>query len=195
MDAVKAVLNSRYFIWVLLGLPFVLMVGGYRSGEIFYGEVVHASGELSARLLIVAMAATPLRLMFPTAGWPQWLLRQRRYVGVAAFVYALLHTVVYLQKTGIVAEIVEEGLRFNMWTGWLGLLIFAALALTSNDVSVRYLKRTWRKLHRLVYPAAVLAFLHWIFIAFDYVPGLIHAGVLALLEAYRVWKTTRSASA
>lgn len=193
MDAVKTFLDSRYTLWMLLGLPFAWMVYAYPTERIFYGELLHASGELSARLLMVALAATPLRLMLPDAKWPRWFVARRRYFGVAAFVYAMLHTVVYLQRKGVIAEIIDEGLQFNMWTGWLALVIFALLAATSNDASVRLLKRAWSRFHRLVYPAALLTFLHWVFSAFNFVPGLIHAAVLAALEVYRVRRTRRQA--
>jgi sulfoxide reductase heme-binding subunit YedZ len=185
---IKTTLNSHFFLWILLALPFIWLVYAYRADELFYGEVIHVSGELSARLLILTLAVTPLRLMFANAYWPAWLLHRRRYLGVASFCYALLHTIVYLQKKASLALIWQEGLSFNMWSGWLAFCIFLILAITSNDASVRRLRRAWKKLHRWVYLAALLSFTHWIFIAFDFFPGLIHFLVLLFLETYRVWK-------
>lgn len=185
---IKTTLNSRYFLWIVLALPFIWLVNAYRVGDLFYGEVIHVSGEFSARLLILALAVTPLRLMFGNASWPAWLLHRRRYFGVASFMYALLHTVVYIQKKASLTLIWQEGMSFNMWSGWLAFCVFLALAITSNDSSVRRLKRTWKKLHRWVYPAALLVFAHWVFIAFDFVPGLVHFLVVLSLEAYRLWK-------
>jgi sulfoxide reductase heme-binding subunit YedZ len=188
MRLAKTTLNSRYFLWVILALPFVWLVNAYRMGDLFYGEVIHVSGELSARLLIFTLAVTPLRLMFGNARWPTWLLHRRRYFGVASFLYALLHTTVYLQKKASLALVWQEGASFDMWSGWLAFCIFLALAITSNDASVRRLQRAWKKLHRWVYLAALLSFMHWIFIAFDFVPGLIHFLILLALETYRLWK-------
>ena len=179
---------TRYFLWLLLALPFFWMTNAFRAGDLFYGEIIHVSGEFSARLLMITLAVTPLRLMFSNAGWPNWLLHQRRYFGVASFAYAVLHTLVYLNHKGSAGLVVEEAAEFSMWTGWLALAIFIALAATSNDVSVRRLRRRWKKLHRWVYAAALLAFAHWIFIAFDFVPGLIHFALILLLESYRLWK-------
>jgi sulfoxide reductase heme-binding subunit YedZ len=71
-------------------------------------------------------------------------------------------------------------------TGWIAFLIFAALAITSNDASVRLLKRGWKKLHMLVYLGALLTFAHWVLTAFDPLLGYIHAGVLAAIETLRV---------
>jgi sulfoxide reductase heme-binding subunit YedZ len=187
-EKIRLALNTRYFFWLLLALPFMLITNAFRDGDLFYGEVIHVTGEFSARLLLLTMAITPLRLIFANAQWPNWLLRRRRYLGVAAFAYAALHTVVYLQHKGDAGLIMQEALEFSMWTGWLAMVIFVALAVTSNDTSVKRLKRTWKKLHRWVYVAAVLTFTHWIFVAFDFVPGLMHFLLLLSLESYRLWK-------
>ncbi len=182
-------LNSRYFFWTLLAAPSIFMIHGYLTEQLYYGELMHASGEVSGRLLIIAMAITPLRLVLPNARWPVWLMQRRRYIGVATFGYALLHTLLYLQKTAELSKILMESLAFENWTGWLALLIFIALAATSNDRCVRMLKGAWKKLHRWIYAAAILTFLHWIFVAFNFLPGLIHALLLGALEMIRIWKS------
>ena len=188
-------LNSRYFIWLLLAIPSIVMIRGYVSEQLYYGELMHSTGEFSARLLIVTMAVTPLRLMFPDARWPVWLMQRRRYFGIATFSYALLHTMLYLEKTAILSDILTEALAFEYWTGWLGFLIFTALAATSNDAAVKRLKGAWKKLHRWIYAAALLSFLHWVFVAFNFLPGLMHALVLAILEGIRVWKSRQQSPA
>jgi sulfoxide reductase heme-binding subunit YedZ len=180
--------NSKYFLWLALALPAVGMLNAWRTGDLIYGEMIHVSGELSARLLLVTMAITPFRLMFTNARWPNWLLQRRRYLGVASFGYAMLHTLVYLERKASLALVVEEGSDFSMWTGWIAFLVFIVLAITSNDASVRALRRTWKKIHRWVYVAALLTFAHWIFAAFDFIPGLVHFAILLSLETYRLWK-------
>jgi sulfoxide reductase heme-binding subunit YedZ len=73
-----------------------------------------------------------------------------------------------------------------MLAGWAALALFVPLALTSNDVSVRMMKRGWKRLHRLVYPAAILTFLHWVWSAFDPTTAWIHVGILATIEIVRI---------
>lgn len=182
-------LRSRYWLWILLALPAALMLNGYWRETLVYGELVHASGEMAARLLIVTMAATPLCLMFPGARLPRWLLMNRRYLGVASFGYALLHAVTYLERKADLATIIDDALYVGMWTGWLAIALMALLAITSNDASVRVLRRTWKALHRWVYAAAVLTYLHWVLSAFAPAGASLHFGLLALFEAYRIWKT------
>lgn len=194
MDSAKKVLNSRYLLWMILAIPFIFLGNAWRTNSMIYGELVHATGELSARLLIITMAITPIRLMFPKARWPNWLLLRRRYFGVAAFFYAMFHTVVYVDRKQSLELIIKEGMEFSMWTGWIALLLFIVLAITSNDASVRILKRTWKKLHRWVYPVALMTFVHWIFIAYDFIPGLLHFLVLLFLESFRLWKRNQMKS-
>ena len=188
----RRLIDSPWFLWLLLALPAAVTIVRYSTGATFYGEVVHSTGQLSAQLLILTMAVTPLRLMFGRRGWIRWLIQRRRYFGVASFGYAALHTVVYLIRTGAFGDILADAAEPGLLTGWIALAIFVPLAVTSNDASVRRLRRLWKRLHRWVYAAAVLIFAHWVLTAFDPVPGLIHLAVLTALEAIRLWKTARS---
>ena len=188
MNVIRRLLDSKTLLCFVLLLPALWMANDWRLGDLFYGEILHVTGEFSARLMMITMAITPFRLMFPGAKWPSWLLHRRRYLGIASFIYALFHTLVYLNRKRDLTLILEEGVAFSMWTGWLALLIFSALAVTSNDVSIRVLKRTWKKLHRYVYLVALLVFAHWVFAAYDFVPGLVHLIILLSLELYRLFK-------
>lgn len=191
-DRFSLVLRSRWLFRVLLAVPAALAMYDYVVDSITYGEVIHASGDWSARLLIVTMAVTPIRMLFPGASFSRGLMERRRDLGVATFGYALLHTLVYLQRKANIGLIVAEGAEPGLWTGWLALFVFALLALTSNDASVRALRLWWKKLHGFVYVGAVLTFAHWLLTAFDIVPGLIYAGILAAIEATRVALSLRS---
>jgi len=188
LDKIRRIFNSRVFLWLALACPFVWLVNAWRTEFLFYGEIIHVSGEWSARLLMLTMAITPFRILFPKSSWPLWLQSRRRYFGVATFAFAALHAVVYVDRKESLDLILREGAGFSMWTGWVALVIFIALAATSNDQSVRWLKNGWKKLHRWVYAAALLTFTHWIFVAFDFVPGLVHFLLLLALESCRVWK-------
>ncbi len=189
MTTIRKLIGSRAFIWLVLAAPFVYLCYGFLREQIYYGEMLHASGELSVRLLMLALAVTPARILFPKAAWARWLVTQRRYIGVASFLYAALHTLVYLDKQDL-ASIIEDSLGIEMWTGWLALLVFLLLAVTSNDRAVAWLKRRWKALHRLVYLATALTFIHWIFSAFDIVPAIVHLAVIVALESSRVFSNS-----
>jgi sulfoxide reductase heme-binding subunit YedZ len=183
------ILDAAWPLWALLALPGAYLTYRYAQGAVFYGEYLHSTGELAARLLIATLAVTPLKLLFPAAAWTQWLARRRRYLGVAAFGYAALHAIAYVQRRPDLAAIAADAADFAFSTGWLALLVMLALAATSNDAAVRRLRRGWKRLHRAVYAAVVLTFAHWILSAFDPVPAFVHLAILVLLEAIRLWKT------
>lgn len=184
--------NTKYILWPVLAAPWVLMTVRYLSGGLYYGEFIHATGEFSARLLMVTLAVTPLRIMFPKTRWTTWLLQNRRYFGVAAFAYAVPHLLAYLWKLASAAKVLEESMEPGMWTGWIALIIFLALAITSNKFSTRKLGQRWKTLHRLVYLAAILTFVHWVLVAFNPASGLVHAGILIALETFRIVRSAKS---
>jgi len=190
---ILSVLNSRYFIWACLALPSIPMalalLGGEQlpDGRPVTEALLHPTGEFSARFMIVAMALTPLRRLFPRSAFLAWMTKRRRYFGVAAFAYALAHTVLYIVDMGTLQAILGEAFVLGIWTGWVAFFIFIPLAMTSNDVSVRWLGRRWKTLQRCVYAAAVATLLHWIFVHNNLGPALVHFVPLAALEAYRLW--------
>lgn len=186
--------GSTYFLWIALAVPFAWLMAGWWTEYLFYGELLHQSGRWSAWLTMLAMAATPFRLLFPGARWPNWLLRRRRYFGVAAFAYALLHTIIYLDRKRGFALVIDEAADPAMLAGWAAFAVFAVLALTSNDRAVALLRGSWKRIHRWIYPAALLMFAHWVFTAFDFVPGLAHFAILLALEAYRYAKQRKAGS-
>jgi methionine sulfoxide reductase heme-binding subunit len=181
----RRVLDSRLAFCLVLAVPGAWWLFAYVTGVLFYGEVVHATGRLSARLLILTLAMTPLSRVLPRARWLGWLRRRRRYLGVAAFGYALFHAVVYVARQPAIADVLGDARTAAMWTAWIALMLMLALAATSNDASVRRLGRRWKLLHRAAYAAAVLSFAHWILSAFDPIPAYLHLGVLVAVEALR----------
>ena len=186
MAALKRTLSSPYVLWALLALPAVPMVLGLIPGIGEIDDVLEESGEFAARFMILAMAITPLRMLLPGTGWTAWLLKRRRYFGVAAFGYAALHALAYVIDLGSLRLILDEIGALGIWTGWAALAIFVPLAVTSYNASQRLMKRSWKILQRLVYPAAVLTLVHWIFVHNEIGGALVHFLPLAALEIYRI---------
>ncbi len=190
----KRVLNSTAFIWGLLmlpAIPFVFALANampLHEGETVAESLLHPTGEFAARFLIISMVITPMRMLLPRSAFWQWMLRRRRYFGVAAFGYALLHTVLYLVDIESLAVLWGDFLAFGIWTGWLAMVIFVPLALTSHNRAVRRLGRRWKQIQRGVYVAAIATLLHWMFVHNEFGPALVHFIPLAALETYRLWR-------
>ncbi|HEV2747649.1 MAG TPA: ferric reductase-like transmembrane domain-containing protein [Allosphingosinicella sp.] len=191
--AARSILGSKPFLWALLAVPGLLMTRRYLAGDI-PGDLLHPSGEWSARLMIFALMLTPLSMLFRGRTWMIWLIRRRRAFGVAAFGYALLHLVFYVLDMATVRNILAEIGAPGIWTGWAALLLMLPLALTSNEASVRVLKKGWKRLQRLAYPAAVLTLAHWLFIHDGKLAALLNFAPLAALEVYRLLRFARSRS-
>ncbi|KAA9006166.1 protein-methionine-sulfoxide reductase heme-binding subunit MsrQ [Histidinibacterium aquaticum] len=154
----------------------------------------HAYGELALQLLIAGLAVTPLR---KHAGIN--LLKFRRAIGLMAFYVLIAHVLVWavldLQSVARVwADIVK---RPYITIGMAGFLLLVPLALSSNNLSIRKLGgATWRRLHRLVYPAVILGALHyvWLVKGFELEP-LLYAGTIGVLLLLRVPRSRRLATA
>jgi len=194
------VLNHRYFLWALLALPSIPMTLALLNGATgpqgppVTEMLLHPTGEFAARFMVIAMVITPMRMLLPNSNFWRWMLKRRRYFGVAAFAYALAHTLLYVLDMGTLGAILGEFLALGIWTGWVAFFIFIPLAATSNDLSLRRMgPKAWKTLQRWVYPAAILTLLHWIFVHNNFGPALVHFVPLAALEAYRIWKNQLTA--
>lgn len=119
----------------------------------------HITGDWAVIFLLCSLALTPARAVFD---WMP-LVQIRRRIGVAAALYAGLHFFIYVadQKWDLVVVALEIVKRFYLTIGFTALLALTALAVTSTNGWQRQLKRNWKRLHWLVYPAAVLAILHF----------------------------------
>jgi len=123
----------------------------------------HRYGELALQLVVAGLAVTPLRQHLGLN-----LMPFRRAIGVLAFFFVLAHFLVWAvldvqRLSAIWADIVE---RPYVTIGMAGFVLLIPLAVTSNNWAVRRLGGLkWRKLHRLVYPAAVLGAVHYVWLA------------------------------
>ncbi|WAC63891.1 protein-methionine-sulfoxide reductase heme-binding subunit MsrQ [Pseudoxanthomonas sp. SL93] len=151
-------------------------------------EIEHRTGLWALRLLMIALAITPLRQL---TGQPV-LIRFRRLLGLYAFFYATLHLAVYLglDLRGYWTQIFEEiAKRPYITVGFTAWLLLVPLAVTSTQGWIRRLGRNWGKLHKTVYAIGVLAVLHfWWVVKSDIREPLLYAGILAVLLGWRAWK-------
>jgi sulfoxide reductase heme-binding subunit YedZ len=181
---------STLALWVVLALPALTMISPLLGGDAqAFHRLLHPTGEWAARFLIIGMMASGLMLLFKGRQWPRWLVHHRRDIEVAAFVYAALHTFVYLTDRGTLDRIIEALPQTEIWTGWLAMALFVPLVLTSNDAAQRWLKTSWKTLQRWSYPAAVLVLIHWASLHDwgSWPPAALHFGPLIGLWTYRLW--------
>ena len=171
-------------------VPFTaLVVAGFTDGlgANPVETITHTTGDWTLRLLLAALAITPLRHL---TGWI-WLTRLRRMVGLFAFFYLMLHFSTYavLDASFDLAYVVEDVAdRLYITAGFSAFVMLVPLAATSTNAMVRRLgPLRWRKLHRLVYAAGICGVLHYLWLVkADLREPLVYTGILAILLAARL---------
>jgi sulfoxide reductase heme-binding subunit YedZ len=150
-------------------------------------EVMNRLGFWTLSFLVLSLTATPLKALF---GWT-FPMRVRRMVGLFAFFYVALHftTYVALDQTFDFSDILQDVVKRKFITvGFLAFLLLIPLAITSTDRAVKRLGfRRWKRIHRLVYAAAVLGVIHFVWrVKADLLQPLLFAAALAVLFAIRI---------
>ena len=177
---------------VLVGAsaPAVTILLRARSGALGANPIAEALNELGLMalvLLIASLACTPLRTL---VGWT-WPIRVRRLLGLLAFAYATLHVAVYagldqgLDLRAVLADVFKR--RF-IFVGFAAFVMMTPLAWTSTKGAVRRMGYVrWKRLHLLVYPAALCAVVHFVWrVKKDLSEPLAYAAILAALLLVRV---------
>lgn len=166
-------------------------VAGFSLGPNPVEALIHALGSWGLRLLLVTLCVRPLAALLHQ---PR-LMRLRRLLGLFAFTYLALHFLAWLgidqsfDARNVVADIAK---RPYVTVGFTALLLLIPLAVTSTDGWMRRLGRRWQTLHRLVYPAALLGCLHFLWLVkADWREPAFYIVVFAGLMAWR-WRKARS---
>lgn len=183
-----AVLSLKVATWAVALVPLGILVREALTDDLGADpikRITHRTGSAALMLLLASLAVTPVRRV---TGWNR-VVQLRRPLGLFAFFYVVLHFCTYLfDQEFSLHYIVEDVVEHPYVTaGFTAFLLLVPLAATSTQGAIRRLGRRWQKLHRLVYAAAVLGVLHFLWLVKkDIREPLIYAAVLALLLAFRL---------
>lgn len=148
-------------------------------------ELTFRTGWYALILLILSLTCTPLNTLF---GWRQ-LLALRKPLGLYAFTYAALHFLIFIGLDyGLDPALIWEATFEKRYAlvGFAAFVILLALALTSTQGSQRRLRKNWKRLHRGVYVAAILAIAHfYMLVKADVREPLAYGAVVGLLLLLR----------
>ena len=149
-------------------------------------ELTHRFGAWALRMLLLTLAVSPAARLLRTPS----LVRFRRQIGLWAFAYAAMHFLIYLGLLAgfTMATVVEDLARRPYITvGFTALMALLPLAVTSTRGWQRRLRQRWKALHRLVYPAAIAAWIHLLWLSkSSFMDPFIYGLVLALLLGERI---------
>lgn len=168
----------------LARLIWLAFTGDLSANPIEY--ITHQTGTWTLNFLLLTLTVTPLVRL--TGYTP--LTGLRRMLGLYSFFYAVLHfiTYVWLDQFFDFAHMLHDiGKRPFITVGFAAFVLLIPLAVTSNKAMMKRLGRRWKQLHRLVYPTAVLAVVHYYWLVKkDVTVPLEYAVALAALLLFRL---------
>ncbi|ABL68181.1 sulfoxide reductase heme-binding subunit YedZ [Paracoccus denitrificans] len=150
-------------VWLLGLVPLGLLVWDALQGHLGVDpvrDIEHRLGRTAIYFLLATLTVTPLLRLTRLN-----LMRFRQALGLICFAYVACHLVAWVvfDMAFLWAQMLKDVVkRPYLVFGMLAFAMLLALALTSNRFSIRRMGAGWRKLHRLVYPAAILAGVHWL---------------------------------
>jgi sulfoxide reductase heme-binding subunit YedZ len=195
--SVRGRVALKIVVWAVALVPLAGLLYGYWTDDLTANPIEYITrelGEAALRLLLASLALTPLRIVLGVS----WPITLRRLLGLFAFFYVCLHFAVWIVLDHFFDwHTMGDDIVKRPWitVGVAALLLLTPLAATSTTGMIKRLGGVaWRRLHRLVYVAAVLGVLHYIWLAKKVlVQPWVYAAVLALLLGVRGWDAARRA--
>ena len=185
----------QILVHIVVLMPLAVLVWDFAQGQLTANpiqEIQLRTGRYTLIILVLTLACTPAYYL---SGFKQVLVL-RRLLGLYTFAYASLH---FLNFVGLdysfhFALIWEDiGTKRFVLVGFSAFLILLALAVTSTAGWKKRLGKNWKCLHRLIYGAALLAGLHFIWQAkVDLSVPLIYTSIVILLLVVRIPKIAKA---
>jgi sulfoxide reductase heme-binding subunit YedZ len=187
---VSALQILKPLIFAAALVPAAALVYGFYTNDLTANPldyITDQTGTWALAFLVISLSITPLRRL---TGWNP-IIKLRRMLGLFSFFYALLHMltwVVLLNFFDVREMVIDVVKRPFITIGMATFLILLALAVTSNQFSIRRLGRRWQSLHRLAYAAALGAVIHfWWLVKEDITEPRRWLMVVTLLLGLRLW--------
>ena len=183
----EKLIKPSVFVFALVPFAILLLrIYGNDLGPDPAQELSIETGEWTLRILLITLAITPLRQITNRVSF----IRYRRMLGLFALFYASLHFLCWMifllgfRFFAIMEELVE---RPYITVGFSAYLILLVLGVTSPKAMVRKLGKNWKRLHRLVYVAAILGTIHLLWILRSNIgEAVLYGTILVVLLGYRL---------
>jgi methionine sulfoxide reductase heme-binding subunit len=176
------------FINSLIPLALLLWdVSRNRVGPNPLEFATRTTGMLTLVFLCLTLAVSPLRKIFGLNS----LVKYRRMIGLFAFFYGSLHLLTYIwfdRWFNLLSTAEDVVQRPFILVGMTAFLLMVPLAITSTNRMVKRLGgKSWARLHRLAYVAAIAGVVHfWMLVKSDTRLPLTFAFILVFLLGYRL---------
>ena len=181
----------KRIVFVLALIPLVRLFvlgffGNLTANPIEF--ITRSTGTWTITFLSMTLAMSPLRFI---TGWPQWV-QFRKMLGLFSFFYAFLHFTIWywldhnLNFTFMINDVIK---RPFITMGFIAFVIMSLLALTSNQMAMRFLGVKWKMLHRFIYLIGILGLIHYYWHKQgknDFAVVYIYAGIIFSLLIIRI---------
>ena len=183
--------SKPYFFFLIL-FPSLLWVFQFITGNLGVNpieRIMDEFGLMALRLIILTLIITSLAniKIFKS------IVVLRRMIGLFAFYYVTLHfsTYIFLDHFLDINFIFKDIIKRPFITfGFISFLCLIPLAITSTNKMVKRLGfKIWKKIHYLIYPAAILSSFHfYMLVRADKTEPMIYMGIIVLLLLQRIAK-------
>ncbi|HVN53568.1 MAG TPA: protein-methionine-sulfoxide reductase heme-binding subunit MsrQ [Anaerolineaceae bacterium] len=144
-------------------VPLMVLIWDYQTHNLTVNPIQAAeqrTGDIAILLLTLCLACTPLATL---TGFSH-LTQRRKALGLYAFFYASLHLFIFsvidfgLDWEFLIPTVTEKP---YIILGLTAFVLLIPLAVTSFRWFMKKMGKNWRRLHALIYPAAVLVLVHF----------------------------------
>ena len=184
--------RSKPVLFILILFPSLLWAYQFVTGNLGVNPIEKLMDELglmALRLIIITLMITSLSSIKNLKS----IVVLRRMIGIFAFYYVCLHFSTYivldhfLDMQFIIQDIIK---RPFITFGFISFLFLIPLASTSTNNMIKRLGfKSWKKIHYLIYPVAILASMHfYVLVRADKTEPVIYMGIIILLLLHRIFK-------
>ena len=175
----------RIFVHIACWVPLALLIWDGLHNNLTANpiqEITHRTGKTALILLVLSLLCTPANIVL---GIKQ-VLPLRRPLGLYAFFYVCVHLLIFaVVDYGLDWQLIKEAIveKRYVLVGFTAFLLLVPLAITSTKGWQRRMGKRWKRLHQLVYLAAPLAVVHFVWLVKSDIrePLLYGAAVAGLL--------------
>lgn len=178
--------------FLLILFPSLLWIYQFITGNLGVNpieRIMDEFGLMALRLIILTLIITTLANLKNLKS----IVVYRRMIGLFAFYYVSLHfsTYIFLDHFLDITFIIKDIIKRPFITfGFISFLCLIPLAFTSTNNSLRKLGfKLWKKIHYLIYPAAILSSFHfYMLVRADKTEPMIYMGIIIILLLQRIIK-------
>lgn len=170
-------------------VPLVVLIRDYFLHHLTFNPIQEATqrtGKTALVLLVLSLVCSPANRIF---GFKQ-AVQARRPLGLYAFFYVSIHVFIFfVLDYGLVYDDIMQAVTEKPYViaGLSAFLLLTPLAITSTRGWMRRLGKRWKKLHQLVYIAAPIVILHFIWsVKADIRQPVLYGAAVALLLVLRL---------